>query len=71
MKKTIVSLFALAAFMTTGASAEGISVEHTGPQNTFVRVDTGKAPFLLIPVEEDQEDALVTIIADGQPAGTF
>ena len=52
MKKTIVSLFAIAAFMTAGASTEGISVEHTGPQNTFVRIPTDKEPFLLIPVEE-------------------
>ena len=71
MKKSIVSLFALAAFLTAGASTEGISVEHTGPQNTFVRVDTDKAPYLMIPVEESQDDALVTIIADGQTVGSF
>lgn len=71
MIKKLVSLIALAAIFTTGASAEGISVEHTGPQNTFVRVDTDKEQYLMIPVEESQDDALVTIMADGQPAGSF
>ena len=71
MKNTIVSLFTLAAATASGASAEGISVEHTGPQNTFVRVDTDAERYLMIPVEESQDDALVTIIADGQPAGAF
>ena len=70
MKGTICSI-ALAAILTTGVSAEGISVEHTGPQNTFVRVDTDHSPWLMIPVEENQEDAKVDIIVDGQPAGTF
>ena len=71
MKKTIVSLIAIAATMTAGASTEGISVEHTGPQNTFVRIDADQARYLMIPVEENQDDALVNIIVDGQSAGNF
>ena len=71
MKNTLVSLFALAATLTAGASTEGISVERLGPQHTFVRVDADKANYLLLPVEEEQADALVTIIADGKQEGTF
>ncbi|MCH5218724.1 MAG: GH32 C-terminal domain-containing protein [Muribaculaceae bacterium] len=71
MRKSIFILTALAAAMTANASTEGISVEHTGPTNTFVRVDTDKAPYLMIPIEENQDDALVTIIADGVAVGNF
>lgn len=75
MKNKIGSLIASAAIavtMTTGSvSAEGISVEHTGPQNTYVRIDPSLGRYLMIPVEESQDDALVSIISDGQPAGTF
>lgn len=69
--RSVLSLVAMAAVLTAGASAEGISVERLGPQNTFVRVDTDSKPYLMIPVEESQEDELVTIIVDGQPGGTF
>ena len=69
--KSLFSLVALAAFASAGASTEGISVERLGRHNTFVRVDTDKAPFLLIPVEEAQDDSRVNIIVDGKPAGTF
>lgn len=71
MNKAVISFIALAAFTTAGASTEGISVEHLGPHNTFVRVDTSRAPILLIPVEEAEDDAQVTIIVDGKPEGTF
>ena len=69
--KFILSLIALTAFTLPGVSGEGISVEPLGPQNTFVRIDTGKGKWLMIPVEESQDDSQVTIIADGKPAGSF
>lgn len=71
MRQRIVGLFALAAIFTASASTEGISVEHTGPQNTFVRVDAEKGSYLMIPVEENQADAQVRIIADGKQEGEF
>ena len=70
--KSILSLVVMAAFTTAGASStEGISVERLGPQHTFMRVDTEKAPYLMIPSEESQDDEMVTIIVDGEPGGTF
>lgn len=70
-KTIFVSLIAFAAWTTTGASTEGISVEHPGPQHTFVRVNPDLGRYLMIPVEEDREDEMVTIIADGRQEGTF
>lgn len=74
MKSTslLVSLVALvAAYASAGASTEGISVETLGAQHTFVRVDPEQGRYLMIPVEESEDDQLVTIIADGKSAGTF
>lgn len=72
MKRVILAnMIAMSVMANAGVSAEGISVEHTGPTNTFVRVDPEAGRYLIIPVEENQSDALVTIIADGQPAGSF
>lgn len=71
MNIRILCLFALTAVLSAGASTEGISVEHTGPQNTFVRVDANRARYLMIPVQENQDDALVRVIADGKEEDSF
>ena len=69
--KTIIgSLAAVATVMTAGA-ADGIKVEHLSDRNTFVRVSTDGDRYLMIPVQESQDDNPVKIIVDGKDAGTF
>ena len=69
--KTIIgSLAAVATVMSAGA-ADGIKVEHLSDRNTFVRVSTDGDRYLMIPVQESQDDNPVKIIVDGKDAGTF
>ena len=57
---TAMSLMAPAALM-----AADIDVEHLGTNNTLVRVNTdGK--YLIMPVQESNDDATVNIIVDGK-----
>ena len=70
--KSILSvLLSAGIILTAGASNPGVKIEHLGDVNTFVRVDTDSARYLMIPIQESQEDIPVNIIVDGKPGGTF
>lgn len=45
--------------------ADGVTVDHLGVNNTLVRVDSGRK-FLLMPVQESNDDATVNILVDGK-----
>lgn len=45
--------------------AENIKVDHLGPTNTLVRINP-TSRYLLMPVEESQEDARVNVLVDGR-----
>jgi len=63
--KAAILTLALAA-SATGASAGGnVEVNHLGVQNTLVRVG-GDNSYLLIPVQESNDDAAVKVIVDGK-----
>lgn len=47
------------------SDAEGVKVEHLGVNNTLVRVD-GDARYLLMPVQESNEDAKINVLVDGK-----
>ena len=70
-KLVLGSMLSAAFFFSAGAANPGVKVEHLGNNNTFVRVDTDRERYLMIPVQESQEDIPVGIIVDGQPSGTF
>ncbi|MBJ2195964.1 MAG: DUF4980 domain-containing protein [Muribaculaceae bacterium] len=54
-----------------GASTgNGIKVEHLGSNNTLVRV-TGSGRYILLPVQETNDDASVSILVDGKPDRTI
>ncbi len=61
--------YGLSALVLTTASAltgaDGVTVEHLGVNNTLVRVD-GDARYLLLPVQESNEDARVNVLVDGR-----
>lgn len=48
-----------------GASAtEGIEIDHLGINNTLVRIK-GESKYLLLPVQESNDDAQVNVLVDG------
>lgn len=55
-----------ALFTALPASAsEGVEVNHLGVNNTLVRV-TGDGRYLLLPVQESNDDARVVVLVDGK-----
>ena len=71
MKKlTIIGAGLLAASLPATASNKphadaGVKVEHLGTNNTLVRV-TGIGDYLLLPVQESNDDAAVNVLVDGR-----
>lgn len=73
MKQNLIfgSLLTAGIVFSAAAVNPGVKVEHLGPNNTFVRVNTDSLRYLMLPVQESLEDIPVAMIVDGQPAGTF
>lgn len=73
MKRTILRRLSLAcatAILPAVAGADtpatgGVKVEHLGVNNTLVRLD-GDARYLLMPVQESNDDAKVNVLVDGK-----
>lgn len=57
----------LGVFMTTAMASpsDGVDIDHLGVNNTIVRV-TGEGKYLLLPVQESNDDAKVNVIVDGK-----
>ena len=66
-KTSLAAVTMLGAFMTASgaSSSEGIEVEHLGVNNTLVRV-TGDSKYLLLPVQESNDDARINVLVDGR-----
>ncbi len=68
MKKSI-KLLLIAGSMTvaTGvqAASSGVEIDHLGVNNTLVRV-TGEGKYLIVPVQEANDEAIVKVIVDGK-----
>lgn len=52
------------------AAADGVEINHLGVNNTLVRV-TGDGRYLMLPVQEANDDARINILADGKIAETI
>lgn len=71
MKQNIFKGITLAAAVAAsvapmqGAETSGVKVEHLGVNNTLVRVDSD-ARYLLMPVQESNEDAKINVLVDGK-----
>ena len=61
---------ALTAAPLTAIAAEGVEVEHLGVNNTLVRV-TADGRYLLLPVQESNDDARINVLVDGRPDRTI
>lgn len=57
-------MLALFGGVSVVAADGGVSVEHLGPDNSLVRVG-GHGRYLLMPVQEDVDDASVNILVNG------
>lgn len=57
----------LGALLTAlpASASEGVEVNHLGVNNTLVRV-TGDGRYLLLPVQESNDDARVVVLVDGK-----
>ena len=54
------------------SAAPGIRIDHLGPANTLVRVDGDDNPrYLLLPVQESNGDARISVLKDGNPDRTI
>lgn len=65
LKSKITMLLASGLTVVSAFAADGIRVEHLGTNNTLVRVESGER-YLMIPVQEANEDATVHILVDGK-----
>ena len=50
--------------------ATGVEVDHLGVSNTLVRV-TGEGKYLLLPVQEANDDARINVLVDGNVVETI
>lgn len=73
IKTGIIAMIALGA-VTAGrfslSAADGVEINHLGVNNTLVRV-TGDGRYLMLPVQEANDDARINILADGKIAETI
>lgn len=51
--------------MLPAQAADGIETHHLGTSNTMVKI-TGQARYLLLPVQESNDDAEVNVLVDGK-----
>lgn len=66
LKKTFVmAVMAAGLTVTLPAGAGGVEINHLGTNNTLVRV-TQDAKYLLMPVQESNDDATVNVLVDGR-----
>ena len=52
------------------SAADGVEVNHLGVNNTLVRV-IGESRYLLLPVQESNDDARIEVLVDGKPDRTI
>ena len=66
-KTSLAAVTMLGAFMTASgaSSSEGIEVDHLGVNNTLLRV-TGDSKYLLLPMQESNDDARINVLVDGR-----
>lgn len=58
-------MLATSLLSATVSAADGVEVSHLGVNNTLVRI-TGAGKYLLLPVQESNDDAKVSVLADGK-----
>ena len=59
------SLMLGAMIAAPDAASKGVEVEHLGSNNTLIRI-TGDSKYILLPVQESNDDAGISILVDGK-----
>lgn len=66
IRNGVACLMALGALVSaSAAAAEGVKVDHLGVNNTLVRI-TGDGRYLLLPVQESNDEAKIDVLVDGK-----
>lgn len=67
-RKDIAAMLMLGALSGTPAAtaSAGVEINHLGVNNTLVRI-TGDGKYVLLPVQESNDDAGINILVDGKP----
>ena len=65
-RKAATLIAALAIGGATVCAGDGVGIEHLGTNNTLVRVTDKDVRWLLMPVQESNDDATVNVIVDGR-----
>ena len=63
-------LVASVAYSPFAHSAEGVEINCLGVNNTLVRI-TGNANYLLLPIQDSNDDARINVLVDGKLEETF
>ena len=67
IKNGISSIMMLGALLLAPcvSAADGVEVNHLGVNNTLVRI-TGEGNYLLLPIQESNDDAKIVVLVDGK-----
>lgn len=67
IKNGITSLMMLSTILAASAASAsgGVEVNHLGVNNTLVRI-TGEGKYLMLPVQESNDDARIEVLVDGK-----
>ncbi len=67
IRNGIASLMILGALLSSqqASSSEGVEVNHLGANNTLVRI-TGDGKYIMLPVQESNDDARIVVLVDGK-----
>lgn len=68
--KTVMVAGAMTLLCPAANASEGIEINHLGVNNTLVRV-TGDGNYIMLPVQEANDDARVNVLVDGKIAETI
>ena len=60
----MLTVTAVIAGSQPATAGEGVKIEHLGTNNTLVRV-TGDGKYLILPVQESNDEAIVNVLVDG------
>ncbi len=69
LKKIMMSAAATLSALSMSA-IDGVEIDHLGVNNTLVRV-TGDSRYLMLPVQESNDDAKINVLVDGKIAETI
>ena len=65
--KTVMAAGAMTLLCPAANASEGVEINHLGVNNTLVRV-TGEGNYIMLPVQEANDDARVNVLVDGKIA---